>query len=349
MKQSRWIALALVGALSLSTVAAAQDKGGTDDTGPYRVVANWAKPTKAGWVVSGAYSAFAETPNRIYATYVGERDPATGGPGPNAPPPRVERHMVVIYDGTGKVIDDWKQCDSMFVAPHYITQSPYDPDKNVWVVDRDGSRIVKFSNDGKRVLMVLGEKRVEKADATHFGRPAAIAFMPDGSFYVADGYVNRRIAKFDKNGKFLLQWGSAGSGPGQFAAQGQVHSIAIDGDHKIYVGDRGNRRVQIFDENGKFLDMWPIRRPLDVLMAGDQHLWVSDLDTSRILEYDLNGKYLYGWGTGGSRPGNFACAHSITVDSERNFYIGECFGGRVQKFQPKPNADPAKVIVPPQV
>jgi hypothetical protein len=61
----------------------------------------------------------------------------------------------------------------------------------------------------------------------------------------------------------------------------------------------------------------------------------------------LNGKYLYGWGTGGPRPGNFACAHSITVDRERNLYVGECFNGRVQKFQPKPNADPAKVIMPP--
>ena len=64
----------------------------------------------------------------------------------------------------------------------------------------------------------------------------------------------------------------------------------------------------------------------------------------RILKYDLNGKYLYGWGGPGGLPGQFNGAHSITTDQDGNLYLAEVFNGRVQKFRPKPNADPAKIV-----
>jgi sugar lactone lactonase YvrE len=107
--------------------------------------------------------------------------------------------------------------------------------------------------------------------------------------------------------------------------------------------------MQEFDENGNFLDMWTTgvySSPYAHLITTDQFLWIADGGTSRILKYDLNGKYLYGWGGFGRFPGQFNGPHSITVDQEGNLYLAEVFNGRIQKFRPKPGADPAKLVGP---
>ena len=84
--------------------------------------------------------------------------------------------------------------------------------------------------------------------------------------------------------------------------------------------------------------------PYAHLITTDQYLWISDGGTNRILKYDLNGRYLYGWGAPGGLAGQFSGPHSITVDQDGNLYLAEVFNGRVQKFRPKPGADPAKVV-----
>jgi hypothetical protein len=44
-------------------------------------------------------------------------------------------------------------------------------------------------------------------DDDHFCKPSAVAVMSTGDFFVSDGYCNTRIIKFNRNGKFLMQWG----------------------------------------------------------------------------------------------------------------------------------------------
>src|SRR5207253_2565690 len=83
----------------------------------------------------------------------------------------------------------------------------------------------------------------------NFNRPTDVAWDAAGNIYVADGYGNSRVAKFDRNGKFLASWGSRGTGPGEFDL---LHSIATDAQGNVYVGDRTNRRIQVFDGNGTF-------------------------------------------------------------------------------------------------
>ena len=136
-------------------------------------------------------SVFAENPNRIFVTAdLQFAPPAPGGGGEAAAPPPApptEQHFVWIVDGNGNLIEEWKQWNHLFKMPHAVRISPYDPEKNVWIIERENSQIFKFTNDGKKLLLTLGEKGVLKSDETHFGRPADIAFLPDGSFYVADG------------------------------------------------------------------------------------------------------------------------------------------------------------------
>src|ERR1700730_788522 len=179
-------------------------------------------------------------------------------------------HCIVVVDANGNHIEDWTQWDKMLRRPHAVYISPYDPEKNVWIVDDYRHAIFKFTHDGKRLLQTIGEPNVHASDDKHFYRPTDIAWLPDGTFFVSDGYANTRVVKFDKNGKYLTAWGTKGTDPGQFRTP---HSIAVGKDRRIYVADRSNQRIQIFDENGKFIDQWPdIRSAYHIFATNDQHL-----------------------------------------------------------------------------
>jgi len=351
----------LVGMALLPAPAFLQEKGGDDVTGPYNVAEKWPLPlsvAKPGYIWGSTGGIFAETPNRIFIANRGElklpeKLPRTftgfwGSLGEQATTPTTEfRNCIVVVDATGKVTESWTQWDKLFEdgrGPHSVSISPYDPEHNVWVTDDIHHQVFKFSNDGKKLLMTLGERDEPGNDDKHFKRPTDVAWLPDGTFFVSDGYGNTRVVKFDKNGKFLMAWGTPGTGPGQFNTP---HSITTDRNRRVYVSDRANNRIQVFDENGKFLDMWNTglrSQPYAHLITTDQFLWESDGGTNRIVKYDLNGKYLYGWGGPGGLPGQFNGPHSITTDQDGNLYLAEVFNGRVQKFRPKPGADRAKMV-----
>ena len=119
-------------------------------------------------------------------------------------------NCLVVVDGDGNIIETWKQWDKLFRRPHSVYISPYDPDKNVWVVDDNMQVIYRFTHDGKQLLQTIGTPEHEGADATHFNRPTYLDWLPDGTFFVSDGYTGTRVAKFDKDGKFLMDWGIKG-------------------------------------------------------------------------------------------------------------------------------------------
>ncbi len=349
MKRSRWIFAALLTtALSFPMAGVrAQEKGGSDDFGPYEPVANWFKPLKEGYLERGA-SVFAESPDRIFFTSDVEFRPqrGIGGAGPAAADHlSPDHHFIMVLDSNGKVIEDWSQWDSLFKMPHRVAISPYDKDKSVWVIERELHQIFKFSHDGKKLLMTLGEKGVKASDKKHFGRPADIAFAPDGSFYIADGYDNTRIVKFDKSGKYQLEWGTEGTAPGQFKVQ--VHDVAVDAQGRVFVADRGNDRIQIFDANGKFIEMWQnIKKPSYIHITKDGFVWVVSGAGNRLLKYDMNGKLLTTWGMYGVEKGQFDDPHDLSVDSAGNLYVAIFSTQKVgvEKFVPKANADRSRVV-----
>ena len=174
-------------------------------------------------------------------------------------------NCLVVVDGNGKIIETWKQWDKLFRRPHSVYISPYDPEKNVWIVDDNMQVIYRFTHDGSKLLQTIGTPEVAGADATHFNRPTYIDWLPDGTFFVSDGYTGTRVAKFDKNGKFLMDWGKKAvpprgqrvdTRPGYFS---NVHGVAVDPKtHHVFVNDRNNHRIQVFDENGKYLYEWKI-------------------------------------------------------------------------------------------
>ena len=371
----KWM-LTLAAVLAVGVVAApkfavvygqaAPEKGGDDYTGPYNVVKGWPLPSrlaKPGQILGSTSGIWAESPNRVIILYRGEiilpatvngkKVPANfkgafGALGMQATSQVPDmRNCILVMDASGNIVEAWTQWDYLFQdgrGPHQVIISPYDPEHNVWIVDDMRHQIFKFSNDGKKLLLTLGESGIfgDNDDPTHFRRPTDIAFVPDGSFFISDGYGNTRVLKFDKNGKFVKMWGTRGSGPGQFDTP---HAIASDRNGRIYVADRGNDRIQIFDQEGKLLDIWPnITNPYTIRISEDGYAWVSSGVLNEFLKYDLNGKLLYHWGTYGTAPGEMWSVHEFSADSDGNLYTAEVFGGRAQKFAPKPGADPAKVF-----
>ena len=336
-----------------------------------------------GWTWGSVGAIYAETPDRIWIAQRGElplpanakpwtpygmlqptRGNATGNPdGLSATcEPTAKRgwerrwhHSLIIVDRDGKLVDEWPFMEKMFAqdkcgrGPHKIKMNPYDAEKHVWIIDDQQHVIWKFTRDGK-LVMTLGTVGKRGRDAgVLFDRPTDVDWLPDGTFFISDGYGGTRVAKFDRDGKFIKDWGGPPKDPNNPQANefDTVHSIAISKDRRLFVVDRTHRRFQIFDTEGKFLDMFSTGEnssPYYHFISTDQNLWVADGGTNRILKYDLDGHYLYGWGGRGGQPGQFNGPHQITTDQDGNMYVAEVFNGRVQKFRPKPNADPSKVV-----
>ena len=275
----------------------------------------------------------------------------------NAPPYRelgVDarwEHCLIVVDAQGNIIEEWTQWDKLFKRPHAVYVSPYDPAKHVWVVDDHTHAIYKFTNDGKQLVQTIGTPNVSGADGTHFNRPTFMAWMPDGSFYVSDGYNGTRVAKFNTGGEFLMDFGMRGES-GKETRPGymnNVHGVAVDVEtRRVFVNDRDNHRIQIFDENGKYLSEWKIGvspSSLHMVEIGvDRTLATFDRNTHKMLKYDLDGRLIYSWGTIGDFPGTVWGVHGLSVDQEGNLYVAEVDAGRFQKFRPRPGVNPAYLI-----
>src|SRR5262249_44762064 len=216
-------------------------------------------------------------------------------------------HPILEFESGGKFVRSWG--DGMFsegkvvaVAPNHRAPgaSGYsavygpagcdscgahsvrvDPQENIWAVDAPGHVIYKMNPQGK-VILQLGRKGVAGTGTTTFNLPTHVACAQNGDISGTDGYANARVVKYTRDGKYLLQWGARGSGPGQLQLP---HNVAVDAQGRVFVTDRDNRRVEVFDSSGKFLSQWPEIGGVSALcMTKDQRIW-----TGGVLR-DLEGK-----------------------------------------------------------
>ena len=240
---------------------------------------------------------------------------------------------IVVFDNKGKYLRSWGK--GMFNNPHGMR---VDKDDNLFVTDTTGHQMMKFDKSGK-LVMTLGVKQVKGTDDKHFNLPTDIAFARTGrdnytgDFYVSDGYGNSRVVKFDKTGKYLMDWGKPGSGPGEFHTP---HSVGVDSKGRVYVSDRENNRIQIFTANGEFLKQWThLGATQGIFITPDDNMWVIthrnnvenityDTLAGRLMHIDLEtGKVLGAM----ESPG-----HEINVASDGNIYIGSLTGNVFQWY-----------------
>jgi DNA-binding beta-propeller fold protein YncE len=177
------------------------------------------------------------------------------------------------------------------------------------------------------------------AQSDVFNGPTDVAWDAAGNIYVADGIGNARIAKFDKNGRFIKSWGQRGLQPGQFNTP---HGIAIDAQGLVYVADQGNRRIQVFDADGNFKTQFlNVGTPAALCLTRGprQSLYVSnsnppaDLDVNgEIYKVDLSGKLVGRFGRAGKAAKEFDIANAIDCRVDNELWVGELGSWRVQKL-----------------
>jgi DNA-binding beta-propeller fold protein YncE len=234
---------------------------------------------------------------------------------------------VLVFEPSGRFVRSFGK--GLFKTAHGLR---IDRQDNVWTTDSANHVVIKFDHDGK-VLMTLGERGVAAEDERHFNKPADVAFGDDGTFFVADGYGNSRVVKFDRDGKFLMAWGKKGKGEGEFVIP---HAVRLDSKGLVYVADRENDRVQVFDQNGKFIRQFGGFAPFGLFITPRDEMFAADGRAHQVHRLTLEGKVEETWGKRGPEAGNFFLPHGITVGTDGAVYVTEVDGKRVQKFVKAP-------------
>jgi sugar lactone lactonase YvrE len=200
----------------------------------------------------------------------------------------------------------------------------------MWITDTQRHTVKKLRLDGT-VVMTLGKDGIPGETFDTFNKPTSVFVTGDDDIFVTDGYGNKRVVKFDKNGKFIRTWGSEGAGQGQFRLP---HDIVQDSRGILFVADRcpltskdcTDGRIEIFDGNGKFIDQWKQVQginfnPFSLAISKDDRLFVADNANSKIWIFNArNGEVL-------ETIDNVAGAHGIALGPEEDIYVGSVGGG----------------------
>jgi hypothetical protein len=255
------------------------------------------------------------------------------------------------FDRAGKFVREIGKDSYGFM---FAAQVRVDPSDNIWVVDQMTNMVMKFDPQGRGIVMLLGRKaenvnvpvRPPAAGGDGagpptdlFNRPTDVAWDAAGNIFVADGLGNARIAKFDKDGKFVKSWGKRGTETGQFA---NVRSIAVDAQGNVYAADGGNKRIQVFDNDGTFktaISDVGNAQALCMTKGPNQMLYVSnsnppsDIDRDgEIYKMRLDGTIAGKFGKAGKLPKEFGTVNAIDCRNENMLYVGEIGNLRVQKL-----------------
>ena len=249
------------------------------------------------------------------------------------------------FDAKGNYLREIGEGLYGFVFAHAVRVDAQD---NIWAVDEGSNMVIKFNPEG-RVVMVLG-RRPEPADATPaspepytFNRPTDVAWDAAGNIFVADGYGNSRVVKYDKNGRFIASVGSKGGAPGQLNLP---HTMATDAKGNVYVGDRSNSRIQVFDNDLTFKAIYDrVGAPWAVCISPGPHQYLyssnSNPDsnnsllnavTGEIYKMELDGTVIGKFGHAGKNLGEFSTVHEIDCRNENELLVSEIISWRVQKL-----------------
>jgi len=238
-------------------------------------------------------------------------------------------HPVIEFDRSGRFLQAWPQF--LGKKPHGLRVGP---DGNIWTVDLEAHRVIKWTPDGRLIMLIgTGAPAPDNNAKYAFNRPANLNFGPQGDLFVADGYGNSRVVHYSKDGEYLGQWGTKGNGDGEFNL---VHDVAFDNAGRVYVADRVNKRVQIFDQQGGFLGKWTDLGMVQGLyyVKSENVLYMCDLN-ARVLKVNLDGKVLGVIGSFGKSPGKIDIPHYLAVDSTGAVYVADFRNWRVEKFVSK--------------
>ncbi|HTM31967.1 MAG TPA: 6-bladed beta-propeller [Vicinamibacterales bacterium] len=252
---------------------------------------------------------------------------------------------VMVFNPAGQMVMSGadQEVNGKTINPNWEHSGTVDWDGNVYVIERDAHRVVKFSPKMDKVLMQIGTTGQKGTDATHLDLPSGIAVLKNGNIIITDGYGNNRVLLYDKAGKLLKQVGKGAGGPndkGTGVGEWHLpHKLAVDAQENLYIIDRENKRLQVFDRELNYIreikNEW---NPWDIGISRkgtDGYAFIADHMLERVHKMQISdGKLVATWGSQGLGPGQFDWVHGIVVDSQGAVYAADTYGQRLQKFVP---------------
>ena len=258
------------------------------------------------------------------------------------------------FDEKGTYVREIGEGNYGFEFAHSVRVDPQD---NIWVVDEGTNMVIKFNPQG-RVMMVIGHRpdAIDGALASPagpaapaqkyiLGRPTDVAWDPQGNIFVSDGYVNHRVVKYDKNGRYVASVGSEKTGTehGQFNLP---HGLQVDLKGNVYVADRTNARYEVYDNNLKYLktyDNFGTAWTLCISPGPHQYLFLSNSNpngnppgswenTGEIYKLELDGTPIGKFGHPGKLAGGFQVVHMFDCRNPNEIVVAEIESWRVQKL-----------------
>jgi sugar lactone lactonase YvrE len=253
---------------------------------------------------------------------------------------RGEHSRLWQFDKNGTFIREIGKNYYGFLFAHSVRVDVHD---NIWAVDEGANLVTEFNPDGSKVLMVLGHrpKVTDGVVATPHGpnppdtnytfcRPTDVAWDGQGNIFIADGYCNNRVLKYDPNGRFLAKVGGnlPGKGNEEFSLP---HALQVDRQGNVYVADRGNNRIQVYDYDLNYKKTFTgIGAPWSVQVT-PKYIYSGD-GTGKIYRLDHDGKLL-GWVQTGLGQGQTGCLiHELHAVSDTVLIKGACSEWTVEKI-----------------
>ena len=344
----------------------AEAQGSTVIAPMFEVDPLWPKPLPNNWLLGWTIGVWVDDEENVWIIHRGASGLHNNERGAELTPPIAEccrtAPPVLVFDPDGNLLRSWGGPGPGYEWPQSNHGIHVDYKGNVWIGgngEKD-AQILKFTKDGKFLMQVGAfDKNGGSNDPENFGRPAKIWVDPKtNEAYVADGYLNKRVAVLDADtGKMKRYWGAYGNKPDdtKLAAydpsappsqqfRNPVHCVERSNDGLVYVCDRQHDRVQVFQPNGTFLkeafyakntlgsgSAWDIAFSRD---AQQRFMFLADGQNNRvriIVRETL--EEITAFGDGGRQPGQFYGVHSIATDSKGNLYTTETYEGkRLQKF-----------------
>ena len=238
---------------------------------------------------------------------------------------------IQAFDTQGKFLRSWQTPEHQFGRP---TGLSVDRHGNIVVLDTHYYRVLFYSPEGK-LLETLG--------GTNGHNPGEFGWVTDavedskGNLYVSEYGEYDRIQKFSPDRKYLLEWGSHGSEPGQFV---RPQCMAVDKEDHIWVADACNHRIQVFDSDGKLLKLLgkvgpapgELYYPYCIDLDDKGNFYVVEYGNHRVQKFTVEGESLGCWGTHGRGPGEMHNPWSLVHDSRGRVFVLDTNNHRVQEI-----------------
>lgn len=266
--------------------------------------------------------------------------------------------VLALDKTTGKVVYKWGK--NTFYMPHGLT---IDGENNAWITDVALHQVMKFGpkGSGDKPLMVLGTKFVP-GQGSKFCKPTSVAVLTNGDFFVADGYCNARIIKFNKVGEQILQWGEHSFMGRSFPIAPRnhfaiPHALTLLRDKNIIcAADRENGRIQCFTAlNGTFVGQFHSQVIGDRLFSmayspanNGQFFIVNGPSHSPVAGYVMDYRSKTVLSRFGAKDFLFSNPHDIAVTEDAGeVYVVELDPYRVYKFVKKTDGRGSGIPVKP--